>query len=73
MRSKRLRALSIFEKKPMLNWFADNMPDLDFQNIYYYLKPSAVLTDQWDKVPESIRNTYEKLGIPQAERAYLGA
>lgn len=72
MRSKRLRALSIFEKKPMLNWFASNMPDIDFQNIYYYLKPSAVLTDQWDKVPESIRNTYEKLGIPQAEREYLG-
>jgi len=71
MRAKRLKSLKVFESKPMLPWFAVNMPDLDFQDIYYYLKPSASLTDDWDKVPDGIKQTYEKLGIPQAERRYL--
>jgi Fe-S cluster assembly protein SufB len=71
MRRFRLRALEIFERKPMKPWFADNMPDLDFQDIYYYLKPSGEQVGDWQELPDEIRQTYEKLGIPEAERKYL--
>ena len=71
MREFRLRALRIFERKPMLAWFAVNMPDLDFQDIYYYIKPTDKQVDAWDQLPESVKRTYEKLGIPEAERKYL--
>src|SRR5437764_1372413 len=67
----RLRALKIFERKPMAPWFAVNMPQLDFQNIYYYLKPTSGQVDEWEALPESMKATYEKLGIPEAERKYL--
>jgi Fe-S cluster assembly protein SufB len=55
----------------MLEWFAANMPDLNFQDIFYYLKPATAQTDQWDELPEQMKKTYEKLGIPEAERKYL--
>src|SRR5438094_9480129 len=71
MRQFRLRALKIFERKPMAPWFAVNMPALDFQNIYYYLKPTGQQVDQWEALPESTKATYERLGIPEAERKYL--
>ena len=59
----RLNALKRFEKKPMLAWFAENMPDIDFADIYYYLKPTKGETvSDWDMLPESMKNTYEKLG-----------
>ncbi|MCU1448850.1 MAG: Iron-regulated transporter rane component SufB [Acidimicrobiales bacterium] len=67
----RLNALKRFEKKPMLEWFATNMPDIDFDDIYYYLKPTDKQVSEWDDLPESMQRTYEKLGIPQAERKYL--
>jgi Fe-S cluster assembly protein SufB len=47
------------------------MPDLDFDNIYYYVKPTEGQVKDWDALPESIKSTYEKLGIPEAERKYL--
>jgi FeS assembly protein SufB len=71
MRAFRLRSLQRFERKPMADWFAVNMPDLDFDDIYYYVKPTGEQVNDWDELPESIKNTYEKLGIPQAERKYL--
>src|SRR5437588_943722 len=67
----RLRALKLFERKPMAPWFAVNMPQLNFQDIYYYLKPTSGQVDQWEELPESMKATYEKLGIPEAERKYL--
>jgi Fe-S cluster assembly protein SufB len=67
----RLNALKRFEKKPMLAWFAENMPEIDFDDIYYYLKPTEGQVSDWDMLPESMKNTYEKLGIPEAERKYL--
>ncbi len=67
----RQRSLKLFEKKPMAEWFAVNMPDIDFQDIYYYLKPSGEQVDEWDELPEQMKATYEKLGIPEAERKYL--
>ncbi len=71
MRRFRLRALKRFSDKPMAAWFATNMPDLDFDDIYYYIKPTDKQVNAWDELPESISNTYDKLGIPQAERKYL--
>ena len=67
----RLNALKRFERKPMLEWFATNMPDIDFDDIYYYLKPTEGQVSDWDMLPESMKKTYEKLGIPEAERKFL--
>ena len=47
------------------------MPDIDFDDIYYYLKPTEGQVADWDMLPESMQKTYEKLGIPEAERKYL--
>jgi Fe-S cluster assembly protein SufB len=71
MRRFRLRSLSLFERKPMLEWFAKNMPTIDFENVYYYIKPTGGQVDDWDMLPESVKATYEKLGIPEAERKFL--
>jgi Fe-S cluster assembly protein SufB len=71
MRDFRLKALKHFERRPMAPWFADKMPDLDFNDIYYYIKPIDKQVDVWDELPESVKQTWEKLGIPQAERKYL--
>jgi FeS assembly protein SufB len=71
MRDFRLKSLSRFDRKPMLDWFAKNMPGIDFQDIYYYIKPSAGVVNDWDMVPEGVKSTYEKLGIPEAERKFL--
>jgi Fe-S cluster assembly protein SufB len=67
----RLDALKRFEKKPMMPWFAERMPDLDFDDIYYYIKPTDHQVNSWEDLPDAIKNTYEKLGIPEAERKYL--
>ncbi len=67
----RLRSLRLFDKKPMAPWFAENMPDIDFQDIFYYLRPATAQVDEWDDLPEQMKATYEKLGIPEAERKYL--
>jgi FeS assembly protein SufB len=71
MRDFRLKALKHFERKPMAPWFATQMPDLDFNDIYYYIKPTGGQVDSWEDLPDAIKNTYEKLGIPEAERKYL--
>jgi Fe-S cluster assembly protein SufB len=71
MRQIRLRSLRTFERKPMAPWFAVNMPDIDFQDIYYYIKPTEGQVTEWDELPEQMKATYEKLGIPEAERKYL--
>ncbi|MGC8464829.1 MAG: Fe-S cluster assembly protein SufB [Acidimicrobiales bacterium] len=71
MREFRLRSFRYFTKKPMAPWFAVNMPDLDFDDIYYYIKPTEKQVDVWDQLPDSVKLTYEKLGIPEAERKYL--
>ena len=69
MREFRLRSLEIFESKPMPSWGGDI--DLDFQDIYYYLKPTDHEGKTWEDVPQEIKDTFDKLGIPEAERKYL--
>jgi len=66
----RLKSLQHFERRPMPTWGGDMSP-IDFDDIYYYIKPTESQVDAWDDLPESIKNTYEKLGIPEAERKYL--
>jgi len=66
----RLKALEIFESKPMPTWGAD-LTDLDPNDIYYYIKPIEAQHTQWSDVPEKIKTTFEKLGIPQAEQKFL--
>ncbi|MCA9173078.1 MAG: Fe-S cluster assembly protein SufB [Planctomycetales bacterium] len=69
MRDFRLRSLEIFESKPMPKWGGDLK--LNFQDIYYYLKPTDHQGRTWDEVPEEIKETFERLGIPEAERKFL--
>ncbi len=66
----RLRAYEHFLKRPMPNW-GGNLLDIDFDKIVYYRKPSAGEEKSWDDVPEKIKATFEKLGIPEAERKFL--
>lgn len=70
MRDFRLKALDHFEKRPMPNWGAD-LSGIDFDDIYYYIRPAEKQGKTWDEVPEYIKNTFEKLGIPEAERKFL--
>ncbi len=65
----RLKSLEIFNSKPMPSWGGDI--GIDFQDIYYYLKPSDHQGKTWDDVPQEIKDTFDKLGIPEAEKKYL--
>ncbi len=69
MRDFRLKSLEIFNSKPLPKW-GGNL-GIDFQDIYYYLKPTNKQGKTWEEVPDEIKDTFEKLGIPQAERQYL--
>jgi len=66
----RLRAYDVFMKKPMPQWGGD-LNKIDFQNIYYYAKASEKTEKNWDDVPENVKNTFDKLGIPEAEKKFL--
>lgn len=67
----RQKAYQIFLVKPMPEWGAD-LSDIDFDDIFYYLKPNKKTEKSWDDVPSEIKDTYDKLGIPEAEKDYLG-
>src|ERR671932_333979 len=72
MRQFRLRALDIFERKPMPQLPAANLSEIDFQNIFYYVRPSENTAEKnWEDVPSYIKETFDKLGIPEAERKFL--
>jgi len=71
MREFRLKSLDHFEKRPMPNWGSPVLHELDFDDIYYYIKPSDSIGKTWDEVPAYIKDTFEKLGIPEAERKFL--
>jgi Fe-S cluster assembly protein SufB len=71
MREYRHKALDIFYGKPMPTWGNTELLNaIDFDDIHYYLKSSAGATD-WDDVPENIKNTFDRLGIPEAEQKFL--
>ncbi len=66
----RLRSYEIFMKKPMPTWGGD-LTGIDFQNIYYYMRATEKVEKNWDDVPEKVKNTFDKLGIPEAEKKFL--
>jgi len=70
MRDYRLRALEIFLQKPLPTW-GGKVSDIDFDDIYYYVKPSQGEGRTWEDVPENIKKTFDRLGIPEAERKFL--
>ncbi len=72
MRKFRHDSLDTYLSKPMIGWGnTDLLNSIDFDDIYYYVKPTEKQSQSWDDVPEDIKNTFEKLGIPEAERKYL--
>lgn len=72
MTDYRLKALEHFEERPMPRWGGGGLLDtIDFQNIHYYVKPSDKSERTWEDVPEDIKKTFDRLGIPEAEKKYL--
>jgi Fe-S cluster assembly protein SufB len=66
----RLKALEHFQARPMPTWGGD-LSKLNLDEIYYYVKPAEAESKSWDDVPDTIKNTFDKLGIPEAERKFL--
>lgn len=72
MTDLRMEALAIFESKPMPTWGNSKMlSEIDFDNIHYYVKSTEKQGRNWEDVPEEIKNTFDRLGIPEAERKFL--
>ena len=72
MLEARLKAYRIFDKKPMPTWGAD-LSDIDFDQIKYYVSSTEGQAASWEDLPEDIKSTYDKLGIPEAEKQRLVA
>ena len=72
MTDLRLKALRLFDKKPMPQWGSD-LTGIDFQNIMYFVKSTEKQATSWEELPEDIRTTYDRLGIPEAEKQRLVA
>jgi Fe-S cluster assembly protein SufB len=66
----RLKALEHYQTRPMPSWGGD-LASLDLDNIYYYVKPSEAESKSWDDVDDTIKETFDKLGIPEAEQKFL--
>lgn len=71
MKKFRLKGLEVFRKKPMPTWGGD-LGEINFDEITYYMKPTDKSVEDWAQVPDYIKNTFDKLGIPEAERKFLG-
>jgi Fe-S cluster assembly protein SufB len=70
MLSLRLKGLSLFRRKPMPSWGSD-LSGIDFENIKYFVKSTEQQAATWDELPADIKNTYDRLGIPEAEKQRL--
>src|SRR5690554_4785932 len=70
MLETRLKGLRLFQKKPLPTWGAD-LSDIDFDNIKYYVRSTEQQATSWDELPADIKNTYDRLGIPEAEKQRL--
>ena len=71
MTEKRLHALKVFREKALPSWGAD-LKEIDFDDIHYYASPTDSKYNAWDMVPEDIKKTFDRIGIPEAERKFLG-
>jgi len=72
MLERRLKGFEYFQRKPMPNWGSD-LSGIDFDNIKYFVRSTEKQATSWEDLPEDIKNTYERLGIPEAERSRLVA
>src|SRR5690349_5185304 len=70
MRKFRLKSLEYFQARPLPTWGGD-LSQIDFENIYYYIKPTEKQAESWEDLPPDIKDTWDKLGIPEAEKKYL--
>jgi Fe-S cluster assembly protein SufB len=70
MRKFRLKSLEYFQARPLPTWGGD-LTHIDFDNIYYYIKPTEKQAQSWEDLPPDIKNTWDRLGIPEAERKFL--
>jgi len=70
MLERRLKGLELFGKKPLPNWGAD-LTGIDFDNIKYFVRSTEKQATSWDELPDEIKNTYDRLGIPEAEKQRL--
>ena len=70
MREFRLKALEHYESRPIPMWGA-NLAQIDFDDIHYFVRASERPERSWEDVPEDIKNTFDRLGIPEAERKFL--
>src|SRR5437870_2237921 len=71
MRKARLKALRHFQLRPMPWWGAD-LSGIDFDDIYYFIRSTEKQAQNWEDLPDDIKGTWDKLGIPEAEKKYLG-
>ena len=70
MREFRLRSLGLFEKRPMPQW-GGNLNDINFDDIYYFVRATDKSERSWEEVPDQIKKTFDRLGIPEAEKKFL--
>src|SRR5580765_303758 len=70
MRKFRLKSIDYFYARPLPEWGGD-LSQIDFANIYYYMKPTEKQANSWEDLPPDIKNTWDRLGIPEAERNFL--
>jgi Fe-S cluster assembly protein SufB len=70
MRKFRLKSLEYFRARPLPQW-GGNLNDIDFENIFYYIRPTEKQAKSWEDLPSDIKDTWDKLGIPEAEKKYL--
>jgi Fe-S cluster assembly protein SufB len=70
MRERRLKALEYFRARPLPQW-GGNLNEIDFENMYYYIRPTEKQAASWEDLPADIKNTWDRLGIPEAEKKYL--
>jgi len=71
MLARRLQGYKHFVERPMPTWMAPDLSKIDFDNMYYYNKPSEKQFEKWEDVPDNMKNTFNKLGIPEAEQKFL--
>src|SRR5919201_48900 len=71
MRAFRLKALDHFLARPMPTWGSPLLAEVDFENIHYFVRASEKAGRSWDDVPEDVKKTFDRLGIPEAERKFL--
>ncbi|MCX6388497.1 MAG: Fe-S cluster assembly protein SufB, partial [Solirubrobacterales bacterium] len=67
----RMKSLDNFLARPMPTWGSPMLADVDFDNIHYFVRASERVERSWDDVPEDVKNTFDRLGIPEAERKFL--